>query len=255
MSGTARRTLLAQAYILHAHPYRDTSRILEVFTREQGRLSVFARGVRGPKARLASLLQPFQALLISFSSRGEAAQLISAESAPAGHPGSLTGGLPPAALMAGFYLNELLLKLMTRHDPNADVFDGYQLALAALMAGQPQEPVLRLFELRLLQELGYGLELAQTVTGEAVSAQGYYQFRPSEGLLACGAAQGGALRGSSLLNLVAGTLGDPRDLSDARRVLGAALAQCLEGRPLATRAVARACVGTALVPGAAPHKH
>src|ERR1700761_8919524 len=106
----ARRTLLARAYILHALPYRDTSRILEVFTREQGRVSVFARGVRGPKAKLASLLQPFQPLLISFSSRGEAAQLISAESAaaqlPCAHPGSLTGGLPPAALLSGFYLNE-----------------------------------------------------------------------------------------------------------------------------------------------------
>src|ERR1700734_3218752 len=109
-----RRTLLAQAYILHALPYRDTSRILEVFTREQGRVSVFARGVRGPKARLASLLQPFQPLLMSFTSRGEAGQPTSAESAAA----SLPRGLPPAALLSGFYLNELLLKLTTRHDPN-----------------------------------------------------------------------------------------------------------------------------------------
>jgi DNA repair protein RecO (recombination protein O) len=255
MSRTARRTLLAQAYILHTHPYRDTSRILEVFTREQGRLSVFARGVRGPKARLASLLQPFQALLISFSSRGDAAQLISAESAPAGHPGSLTGGLPPAALMSGFYLNELLLKLMARDDPNAEVFDGYQEALVALMAGQPQEPVLRIFELRLLQELGYGLDLTRTVGEGPVSAQGYYHFRPAEGLVASHAAQAGALCGSSLLNLAAGTLQDARELADARRVLSAALAHCLEGRPLATRAVARACLGTALVPGASPHKH
>ena len=255
MSRTARRTLLAQAYILHTHPYRDTSRILEVFTREQGRLSVFARGVRGPKARLASLLHPFQALLISFSSRGDAAQLITAESAAAGHAGSLTGGLPPAALLSGFYLNELLLKLMTRHDPNTGLFDGYQQALRALMAGQAQEPVLRRFELRLLQELGYGLDLTQTVAQGPVSAQGYYHFRPAEGLVTGTAAQSGALRGSSLLNLVAGTLSDARDLADARRVLGAALAHCLEGRPLATRVVARACVGTALVPGAASQKH
>src|SRR5580692_1975722 len=101
----SRRTLLAQAYILHAQPYRDTSRILEVFTREHGRVSLFARGVRGPKARLASLLQPFQPLLISFPARGESAQLVSAESAAASHPhsnpGSLTGGLPPAALLSG----------------------------------------------------------------------------------------------------------------------------------------------------------
>src|ERR1700728_2904794 len=105
MSRVARRTLLARAYILHTHPFRDTSRILEVFTREQGRVSVFARGVRGPKARLAALLQPFQPLLISFTSHGDAGQLVSAESAAAqgghSHPGSLTGGLPAAALLSG----------------------------------------------------------------------------------------------------------------------------------------------------------
>src|ERR1700744_565331 len=104
----ARRTLLARAYILHALPYRDTSRILEVFTREHGRLSVFARGVRGPKAKLASLLQPFQPLLLSFVSRGDSAQLIGAESeGPSGADPSASApfGLPPPALLAGFYLN------------------------------------------------------------------------------------------------------------------------------------------------------
>jgi DNA repair protein RecO (recombination protein O) len=246
-----RRTLLARAYVLHAHPYRDTSRILEVFTREQGRLSVFARGVRGPKARLASLLQPFQPLLLSFSSRGEAAQLISAEGEATTEPrspGSLTGGLPPVALLSGFYLNELLLKLTARHDPNAGLFDGYEQALTALRAGSAQEAALRRFELRLLQEVGYGLDLTQTVTGSPVSAQGYYHFRPAEGLLSTTSGHTGALQGGSLLNLAAGRLSEARELADARQVLSAALAHCLEGRPIATRAVARACVGTALVP-------
>jgi DNA repair protein RecO (recombination protein O) len=254
MTRTARRTLLARAYILHTLPFRDTSRILEVFTREQGRVSVFARGVRGPKARLASLLQPFQPLLISFTSRGEAGQLTSAESAaaqPHSHPGSLTGGLPPAALLAGFYLNELLMKLTTRHDPNPGLFDGYQTALLALTAGGPQEPALRSFELRLLQELGYGLDLTQTVAGGPVTAQGYYHFRAADGLFATTAEHSGALQGSSLLHLAAGLLGAGRELADARKVLSAALEHCLEGRPIATRAVARACVGTALVPGPA----
>jgi DNA repair protein RecO (recombination protein O) len=255
MSRTARRILLAQAYVLHTHPFRDTSRILEVFTREQGRVSVFARGVRGPKARLASLLQPFQPLLISFTAHGDAGQLISAESAPTGqphsHPGSLTGGLPPAALLSGFYLNELLLKLTTRHDPNAALFDSYQAALLALTIVGPQEPALRSFELRLLQELGYGLDLTQTVAGGPVTAQGYYHFRPADGLFTTTADHPGALQGSSLLQLSAGLLRAGRELADARRVLSAALEHCLEGRPIATRAVARACVGTALVPGPA----
>jgi DNA repair protein RecO (recombination protein O) len=215
----SRRTLLAQAYVLHALAYRDTSRILEVFTREQGRLSVFARGVRGPKARLAALLQPFQPLLLSFSSRGEAAQLMSAES----DGGRVLSGLPPAALLSGFYLNELLLKLTTRHDPNVSLFDGYQRTLQALAGGAPVEPALRSFELHLLQEVGYGLDLTQTVAGGPVSAQGYYHFRPADGLIATTAEQSGALRGSSLLNLAAGRLQEPRELADARRVLSGAL--------------------------------
>ena len=240
----SRRTLLAQAYVLHALAYRDTSRILEVFTREQGRLSVFARGVRGPKARLASLLQPFQPLLISFSSRGDAAQLMGAENDAAGQLCSL----PPAALLSGFYLNELLLKLTTRHDPNPSLFDGYQRALQALAVGGSKEPALRSFELHLLQEVGYGVDLTQTVAGGPVTAQGYYHFRPADGLFVTTAEHSGALPGSSLLNLAAGSLREPRELADARRVLSAALEHCLEGRPIVTRAVARACVGSALVP-------
>ncbi|HEV2702551.1 MAG TPA: DNA repair protein RecO [Steroidobacteraceae bacterium] len=240
----ARRTLLARAYILHALPYRDTSRILEVFTREQGRVSVFARGVRGPKARLASLLQPFQPLLISFSARAEAAQLMSAESDAGGPQHSL----PPAALLSGFYLNELLLKLTTRHDPNVSLFDAYQRTLQALAAGGPQEPALRSFELHLLQEVGYGVDLTQTVAGGPVTAQGYYHFRPADGLFATSAEHSGALPGSSLLSLAAGRLKEARELADARKLLSAALEHCLEGRPIVTRAVARACVGTALVP-------
>src|SRR5579885_3075037 len=101
VASTSQRVRLASGYVLHHSPYRDTSRILEVLTREHGRLSLFARGVRGPKSRLAAILQPFQPLLLSWSGRGEAAQLIGAE---------LDGALrtlPPARLMAGFYLNEL----------------------------------------------------------------------------------------------------------------------------------------------------
>src|SRR5262249_57719447 len=119
MTRNVRRITLTPAYILHHTPYRDTSRILEVITREHGRLSLFARGVRGPKARLASVLQPFQLLLLSWSGRGEAAQLTAAESAAHSPP-------PPAAsLMASFYLNELLMKLTTRPHPLPDLFHDY----------------------------------------------------------------------------------------------------------------------------------
>ena len=241
MSRSPRRTDLAAGYLLHHHPYRDTSRILEVFTREHGRLTLFARGVRGPTARLAPVLQPFQPLLLSWSGRGEAAQLTGAERAQA------CAALPAAAVLAGFYLNELLLKLTTRHDPQPELYDHYHAALGALRAGAEVAPPLRLFEKHLLEGLGYGLDLhSEALSGRRIEAQGWYVFQPGQGLVGVPAGAAGALPGSSLLALAAEELAGP-PLEDARRLLASAITACLEGRPLSTRAVARA-----LRPEAAP---
>src|SRR5579871_4731835 len=172
MMRNARRIQLTPGYILHHHPYRDTSRILEVITRDHGRITVFARGVRGPKAKLASILQPFQLLLVSWSGRGEAAQLTGAESAEVGPP------MPPASLMGSFYLNELLMKLTTRHDPLPTLFDDYHATIDGLRRGLLLEPALRIFEKRLLEALGYGVDLAaEAHTGKAIEADEYYHFR------------------------------------------------------------------------------
>jgi DNA repair protein RecO (recombination protein O) len=235
MTRNLRRINLAPAYILHHRPYRDTSRILEVITREHGRLSLFARGVRGSKARLASVLQPFQLLLLSWSGRGEAAQLTAAESA--GHDPAV----PAASVMGSFYLNELLMKLTTRHDPLPALFDDYHATVAGLRRGMPLAPALRIFEKRLLDTLGYGLDLAtQAQTGKPIEPGEYYHFRPAQGLFPTVAEARGALSGQSLISLANEQLRSARDLEDARRVLQAALAQCLEGRELTTRVVAKA---------------
>ncbi|HZO22819.1 MAG TPA: DNA repair protein RecO [Steroidobacteraceae bacterium] len=238
MTRSARRITLAPAYILHHRPYRDTSRILEVLTREHGRLSLFARAVRGPKARLAAVLQPFQLLLLSWSGRGEAAQLTAAEAAAHDPP------LPPASLMASFYLNELLLKLTTRHDPLPAVFDDYHAAVESLRHGTSVEPVLRVFEKRLLDSLGYGPDLSgEAHTGKPIEAGTYYHFRPALGLVPAASEAGGALAGSSLIRLAGEQLSDAQELEDARRLLLAALTHCLEGRELNTRSVARSIRG------------
>lgn len=234
MTAYPRRVLLTPGYILHTHPYRDTSRILEVITREAGRLSLFARGVRGPKARLASELQPFRPLLLSWSGRGEAPQLTGAESAPDPVP------LPRPCLMAGFYLNELLLKLTHRHDPVPGVFDAYHGTLAGLKAGASLEASLRIFEKRLLDLLGYGIELdTDALTGAGIDADAYYHFHPGHGVVPTTADAAGALSGASLLDLANEQLTPGRALEDARRLLQGALAHCLEGRELTTRTVAR----------------
>ena len=137
MTRNLRRIQLAPAYILHHRPYRDTSRIFEVVSRDHGRLSLVARGVRGPKAKLASILQPFQMLLLSWTGRGEAAQLTGAES------GQAAPAVPAASLMAAFYLNELLMKLTTRHDPLPVLFDTYHETLGNLRHGAPLTRELR----------------------------------------------------------------------------------------------------------------
>jgi len=240
MSRSTHRVTLTPGYVLHHRPWRDTGRILEVLTREHGRLTLFARGVRGPGAKLGPLLQPFQPLLLSWSGRGEAPSLTGAERGEPAAP------LPRAQLLAAFYLNELLLRLTTRHDPLPELFDHYHAALASLRAGAQLEPCLRVFEKRLLQLIGYGLELtSEAHSGKRIEAGGYYHFRPGRGLIAARGPAPGALLGSSLLSLAGETLGGARELADARRVLQAALDACLEGRALATRAVAKAMRGKA----------
>jgi DNA repair protein RecO (recombination protein O) len=230
----SRRVSLAQAYILHHRPFRDSGRILEVLTREEGRLSIFARGVRGPKARFAALLQPFRLLLLSWSGRGEAPSLSGAENTED------TAELPAQHLISGFYLNELVLHLTTRHDPQPGLFDTYQHALQALKAGAPLEPTLRIFEKRLLQTLGYGVDLlAEAMSGRRIEPERYYHFRPGQGLFPAEAEGADALAGRSLGSLANEELHDARALKDARMLLQSALAHCLDGRELATRSVAR----------------
>ena len=238
MTRSARRIELTPAYLLHHRPWRDTSRILEVLTREHGRLTLFARGVRGPQAKLAPVLQPFQPLLVSWSGRGEAPQLTGAERARSCAP------LPPAALLPAFYLNELLLKLTTRHDPLPELFDHYHATVDALREGAALAPALRLFEKHLLEVLGYGLDLtSEAHGGRPIEPDGFYQFRADAGLVpAASGARSGALCGRSLLALAAEELQGERVLEDARRLLKGALSACLEGRPLATREVAKAMV-------------
>jgi DNA repair protein RecO (recombination protein O) len=234
VSRSLRRIELAAGYILHHRPWRDTSRILEVLTRERGRLTLFARGVRAPAAKLAAVLQPFQPLLLSWSGRGEAPRLTGAERA--GNPAPLPG----SCLMAAFYVNELLLRLTTRHDPQPLLFDDYHGVLERLRAGAPLEPVLRVFEKRQLTLVGYGLDLTTEAQGGApLDPDGYYDFRPELGLVPVAARTPGALAGRSLLALSDERLGDARELADARRLLQVALGACLEGRPLVTRAVAK----------------
>ena len=237
MTAAGRRVAFAPGYVLHHQPWRDTSRILEVLTRDHGRLTLFARGVRGPKSRLMGLLQPFVPLLFCWSGRGEAGQLTGAEPDPADP--ALHVPLPSACILPGFYLSELVMTLTVRHDPQPELYGHYHRALSALKTGASLERELRLFEKRLLDTLGYGIDLAVGGEGEAVDEAKYYHYRPSDGLHDAVADSPGRISGATLRSLAEERLADPEALEQARRLLRVALAACLEGRSLKTRKVAR----------------
>ncbi|MBZ0070222.1 MAG: DNA repair protein RecO [Thiohalobacteraceae bacterium] len=230
-------TQLQPGYILHQRPYRDTSLLLEVFTRDHGRLGLVARGARGPRGRNRGLLQPFQPLLLSWSGRGELGTLTGIETAGAARH------LPGAVLYSGFYLNELLLRLLQRLDPHPALHAAYAQALVALPDATPR--ALRLFEKTLLEELGYGLLLDHEAhSGAPVEPGAWYIYELESGPARTVQHSPNrlVLAGSSLLSLAADELHDTQSLSDAKRLLRAALGLYLGGRELKTREVFAAIV-------------
>ncbi len=238
--------MLAPAYVLHQYAYRDTSRIVEVFTGEHGRITLFARGANGPKSWLRGILRPFQRLLVSWAGRTESCAMVTAEV-----DGAITT-MAKERLMSGFYLNELLLKLTHRWDAHPEIFYSYASCVEALCAGAGEESTLRLFEKRLLHDLGYGLQLARTDEGLPVDRHRHYRFALERGPQLCVADAPGAVYGQSLSDLESETLHDARSLRDAKRVLRVAIDACLDGRALKSREVMMALRQRNPTPARAP---
>src|SRR3989338_7069088 len=196
MSFPARSTL-QPAYLLHCYPYLDTSLLVEVLTGNHGRLGLVARGGRGPATRHRPFLQPFRPLLISWSGRGELGTLTGCE----GHGPAIV--LQGTSLYSGFYMNELLLRLVARQDPHAGLFQHYEQALQGLGLEDGQR-ALRLFEKRLLEALGYGLQLKYDAADHRpLNAAGTYEFRLEHGLIAVAGEQHASrcFSGKSLISL------------------------------------------------------
>ncbi|HET6431482.1 DNA repair protein RecO [Dyella sp.] len=183
-------------YVLHARPYRETSLLLECLTRDHGRIGVVARGARSGKGQLQrAQLEPFQPLLFDLLLRGELATLRTAE--PAAAPARLIGD----AGLAGLYLNELVVKLTGRQDPQPEVFASYADALSRLARGEPMAWTLRRFERDFLQSLGYALVLTHDIDGEPVIASEAYAYRAERGPVRAAVRQAGTIDGASLLAL------------------------------------------------------
>ena len=228
------RVSLEPAWILHHYPYRDSSLLLEVFSREYGRIGLIARGARSAKGRWQNQLQMLRPLLLSWHMRGELGTLTGVDSR------GTVAVLPGRQILCACYLSELLLRLLTRHDPHPELFAAYEDAL--LMLGTTEEQALRLFEKRLLQGLGYGLLLHHEYdSGAPVVAAGCYEYRMEQGPVRCqqAAANGIFLQGSSLLALYHDNLREPQACREVKRLMRAALALYLGTRPLRTREVLR----------------
>lgn len=165
------RIELQPAYVLHSRPYRDTSLLIDFFTPEYGRVSAVARGVRQRKTRTRSLLNPFTRLLISLQGKTELKLLTAVEA------DNQFFSLHGAQLYSGFYINELLMRVLPEMDAHAYLFQAYQHSLQTLQDAQELEPVLRLFELELLTDLGYGLDFAHdSESGAKIQPQWNYVF-------------------------------------------------------------------------------
>jgi DNA repair protein RecO (recombination protein O) len=232
MSGQ-RLKQLEQAWLLHHRPWSDSSRILDLVTRDHGRVTLFAHGARRPKSPLRAVLRPFQPLVVSWSGRADGGTLTAAEAA------GNAPALAPERLLSAYYLNELLLRLLPREDRHDAIFDAYGAALAGLASGEEQ-PALRAFERVLLDELGYGVDLTRDAgSGRPLNADRNYHFEPGRGVLVVRDTEPGpdVHAGRDLLAVARGELGLPAAQRAARGIYGAAIAHCLEGRGLASREV------------------
>lgn len=220
------------AFVLHARSWRETSLLVEVLTEQHGRIGLLARGVSSPRSQaLRAALQPLQWIRFSAVQRGELAQLRGAEALDAA---PRLGG---EAMLAGFYINELLMRLAPRQDPLPELYDHYGLVRQRLRDGEPLAWTLRRFERDLLEALGFGFDLAHGSDGEPVDPAARYDLDPQEGPRRLLSERGtdprrGTATGSALLALAEDRQPDPDDLSSLRRAMRAVLLHHLGGRGL-----------------------
>lgn len=228
-----RRVLQQPGYILHHRPFRDTSQILDIVTRDHGKVAVVARGSRSAKSRLAGVLRPFLPLKVSWVARSDLGTLTGAESA--GVPAGLRGD----DMLAAYYVNELLLHFLHRHDPQPAIYALYTDTLAALSASPDIAASLRSFEIELLRLLGYALNLDhESGTSRPLAADRYYEYRIEQGAVPVARSQGPMVFTGAVLDAVRDQRFDDTDvLRAANRLLREVISHHLGGKELKSRKV------------------
>lgn len=227
------RTGPESAYLLHRRSYRETSLLLEVLTRERGRVALLGRGIRRQKSQQTALMWPFIPLVISWAGRGELPVLTQVER-------EATGGIGITSnLSCALYLNELIMLLLPVGDPHPGVFDLYRSVLQELASEAEPAPTLRLFELGLLDEIGYGLVLDRDVVGDVpIDPERHYDYRLEAGPVAVEPSPE-AYRGSTLLALKHRKVDVATARGEAKRLMRRVISHHLGGRALRSRELFR----------------
>ena len=218
-------------YVLHTYPFKETSLVVELFTQQFGRLAAVAKGARRPRAAMRGMLQSFQPLEATWSGRAELRTL---------HGVEWRGGLHMLrgeALMCGFYLNELMLRLLPREDPHSALFTHYEAALQQLADTAPQSVILRQFERRLLEELGYAIPLQHEADSQIpIAPEVNYTYIVEHGAVRQGGAQSGVqLRGKTLLDMAQDDYTDPVTQAQSKQLMRLLVSHYLGEKPLYTR--------------------
>ncbi len=220
-------------FVLHTYPFKETSLVVELFTREFGRISAVAKGARRPRSAMRGMLQSFQPLLGAWSGKLELKTLHSLE----WYAGLLM--LQGEALMCGFYLNELLLRLLPREDPHEALFDEYAQTLISLsVTGNDSANILRRFELRLLQSLGYAVPLTHNIKNEMVLSEMQYYYVPEIGPVSVRhdyQENGVQLSGKTLLDMAQDDYSDIQTQQQSKYLMRLLVAHYLGDKPLHTR--------------------
>lgn len=220
-------------FVLHSYPYKETSLIVDVFTRDYGRIALIAKGAKRPNSKLRGVLQTFQPLTVGWSGKSEVRTLVAAE---------WVGGMLPlerAALLCGFYLNELLVKLLARDDPHPVLFDRYVATLNQLAHGESAPIVLRQFERALLKESGVAGDFTRcTVTGHTVLPQQLYVVDPERGSRPARVSDvWPKISGKALLDMERDDYSDSATQTQSKFLMRFLLAHHLGGVPLNTRQI------------------
>jgi DNA repair protein RecO (recombination protein O) len=220
--------------VLHSYPYRETSLIIDVLSRDHGRLALVAKGAKRPHSALRGVLQTFQPLSLAWSGKSEMRTLTGAE---------WVGGMLPLAgdaLLCGFYVNELLVRFCAREDPHPQLFHHYIVTLTRLAHDEPPVQVLRSFERVLLRETGYAMALDRTVARKAVLADGRYVFDPERGVREASdewPAQWPVVSGQTLLDMEEDDYHRAQTVAQSKMLMRFLLNTYLGGAPLATRQI------------------